>query len=63
MNIEDDYYDGDMSDNEYRQRIAREKERDAFYAREAAAHRQRQAASKIIYPKVSDDYDDDGMMY
>ena len=51
MNIEDDYYDGDMSDNEYRQRIAREKERDAFYAREAAAHRQRQAASKIIYPK------------
>jgi hypothetical protein len=63
MNIEDDYYDGDMSDNEYRQRIAREKERDAFYANEAAAYRQRQASSKIIYPKVSDDYDDDGMMY
>ena len=63
MNIEDDYYDGDMSDNEYRQRIAREKERDAFYAREAAAYRQRQASSKIIYPKVSNDYDDSGMMY
>ncbi len=32
MNTEDDYYDGDMSNEEYRRRIAREKERDQFYA-------------------------------
>ena len=32
MNIEDDYYDGDMSDEEYRQRTIREKEREEYYA-------------------------------
>jgi hypothetical protein len=32
MNNEDDYYDGDMSDDEYRQRRIREQERDEFYA-------------------------------
>jgi hypothetical protein len=32
MNIEDDYYDGDMSDEEYRQRIRREQEREEYYA-------------------------------
>lgn len=31
MNTEDDYYDGDMSDEEYRQRIRREKEREEYY--------------------------------
>ena len=32
MNTEDDYYDGDMSDEGYRQRIRREKEREEYYA-------------------------------
>ena len=32
MNNEDDYYDGDMSDEEYRQRRIREQDRDEFYA-------------------------------
>lgn len=37
MNTEDDYFDGDMSDDEYRERIQRERERDEFYARVAKA--------------------------
>ena len=40
MNTTDNYFDGDMSDDEYRERIKRERERDEFYARVAAGAEQ-----------------------
>jgi hypothetical protein len=63
MNTEDDFYNGDMSDDEYRQRIRREAESERYYAREAELYKQRRAAEKVYYPKVNDDYEDSGSMW
>jgi hypothetical protein len=53
MNIEDDYYDGDMSDDEYRMRIRREQERDEYYANV----RKSEIKDKSPYRFSSDDDD------
>ena len=56
MNTEDDYYDGDMSDSEYRQRIRREEESDRYYAHQRELYKQKQSASRVYYsPSESDD--------
>jgi hypothetical protein len=58
MNTEDDYYDGDMSDDEYRQRVRRQEEADAFYARQ----RQReQRVRPSVYYSPSEDEDSGSM--
>lgn len=61
MNTEDDYYDGDMSDNEYRQRIKREEESDRFYAHQRELYKQKQAASRVYYSPSEDE--DSGSMW
>ena len=58
MNTEDDYYDGDMSDNEYRQRIQRQEESDRFYAKEAEKHKK---SSGGVYYSPSEDNDSGSM--
>jgi hypothetical protein len=56
MNNEDDYFDGDMSDSEYRQRIRREEESRRFYANQRDLHKKEQAASRVYYsPTESED--------
>lgn len=61
MNTEDDYFDGDMSDGEYRQRIQREEESDRFYAHQQELHKQKQSASKVYYSPPEDN--DSGSMW
>jgi hypothetical protein len=58
MNTEDDYYNGDMSDDEYRQRIRQQEESDRFYAREAEKHKK---ASGGVYYSPSEDSDSGSM--
>jgi hypothetical protein len=61
MNTEDDYYDGDMSDSEYRQRIRREEESDRYYAHQRELHKQKQATSRVYYSPAEDQ--DSGSMW
>jgi hypothetical protein len=58
MNDEDDYFDGDISDREYRQRYQREQARDEFYAREREAYKKKR---KTIYSPSEDS--DSGSMW
>lgn len=60
MNTEDNYYDGDMSDDEYRQRIQRQEESDRFYAAEAEKYRNKKSSSGVYY-SPSEDSDSGGM--
>jgi hypothetical protein len=59
MNTEDDYFDGDMSDEEYRQRIRREQESDRFYARQRELDKQ--SSNKVRYSTPEDE--DSGSMW
>jgi len=61
MNTEDDYYDGDMSDVEYRQRIKREEESELFYAHQQELYKQKQLSNKIYYSPAEDE--DSGSMW
>ena len=57
MNIEDDYYDGDMSDDEYRLRVLREKQRDDYYANIRKKQVTRKSSDTTSYRFSSDDDD------
>ena len=59
MNTDDDYYDGDMSDREYRQRIRREEESERFYAQQRKL--EKQSAGRVIYSPPEDQ--DSGSMW
>ena len=61
MNDEDDYYDGDMSDREYRRRVRREEESVRFYARQQELYKQKQAASRVYYSPPENE--DSGSMW
>ena len=56
MNTEDDYYDGDMSDAEYRQRIKREEESERYYAQQRELYKQKKLANQVYYsPSENED--------
>ena len=55
MNTEDDYFDGDMSDDEYRQRIRREQEREEYYANARKTESKRRNEDTSPYRFSSDD--------
>ena len=59
MNTDDDYFDGDMSDREYRQRIRREEESDRFYTRQRELDKQ--SAGRVFYSPPEDQ--DSGSMW
>jgi hypothetical protein len=61
MNTEDDYYDGDMSDREYRQRIQREQDSDRYYAQQRELYNKKQAERKVYYSPSEDS--DSGSMW
>lgn len=61
MNTEDDYYDGDMSDAEYRQRIKREEESKRYYAHQRELYKQKQSSNKVYYSPSEDE--DSGSMW
>jgi hypothetical protein len=61
MNTEDDYNDGDMSDNEYRQRIRRQEESDRYYAQKAEEQRKKNSSSGVYYSPSEDS--DSGSMW
>ena len=61
MNDEDDYYDGDMSDAEYRQRIKREEESERYYAHQRELYKQKQSSNKVYYSPSEDE--DSGSMW
>jgi hypothetical protein len=61
MNTEDDYYDGDMSDAEYRQRIKREEESERYYAHQRELYKQKQSSNKVYYSPSEDE--DSGSMW
>ena len=63
MNTEDDYFDGDMSDEEYRQRIKREKESELFYAQQREIYKQKQLANKVYYSPSEDEDEYSGGMW
>lgn len=62
MNIEDDYYDGDMSDREYRQRIQREREREQYYANARKQQTNRRSEDRGSY-RFTSDGDDQYLSY
>jgi hypothetical protein len=55
MNTEDDYYDGDMSDREYRARVRRDQERDEYYANIRKNETKRRSEDRSPYRFSSDD--------
>lgn len=57
MNTEDDYFDGDMSDEEYRQRIRREQERDEYYANIRKTETKQRSEDRSPHRFSSDDDD------
>lgn len=57
MNADDDYYDGDMSDREYRARVRRDQERDEYYANIRKAESKRKSEDRGAYRFSSDDDD------
>ena len=61
MNTENDYYDGDMSDAEYRQRIKREEESKRYYAHQRELYKQKQSSNKVYYSPSEDE--DSGSMW
>ncbi len=58
MNDEDDYYDGDMSDSEYRERLRRERAREEYYAQIRQKEKQRKPS---VYYSPSEDEDSGSM--
>jgi hypothetical protein len=61
MNTEDDYFDGDMSDGEYRRRIQQEEESNRYYAHQRELHKQKQSDGKVYYSPPEDN--DSGSMW
>ena len=62
MNADDDYYDGDMSDREYRARVRGEQERDEYYANVRKAESKRKSEDRGAY-RFSSDEDDQYSSY